>query len=123
MDDRPAAPTTPAVKPLTYTRIRFERRSMLNAAPRGVELLVLILTAEDGETRVQTLIPLPVSRTSAGLLPDGDVIYHWTGTVEKPSLFPDVEWHGLRARLVRGVLRPTPLNQERMLRQPVRVTS
>ena len=104
---------------LTFTRLTVERRSG--------DLLVLTLTAQDGDQTCTSIYPLPVSETGASVIPATRSqpmrrVYHWTGGLEAPSLFPDIVEVGLRASLRDGVL--TPLGKRpRMLRQPVRVTS
>ncbi len=98
---------------LTFTRLHIERRSG--------DLLVLTLTAEDGDQTCTSIFPLPVSETCASMA-DGATVYHWTGGLEAPSLFPDINEADLRASLRDGVLTPLPDNRKRMLREPVRVT-
>lgn len=97
---------------MIFTRLTVERRSP--------DLLVLTLIAEDGAQTCTSMIPLRVSETAASICA-GATVYHWTGGMEAPSLFPDIHETGLHASLRDGVL--TPLGkQPRMLRQPVRVT-
>lgn len=51
-------------------------------------------------------------------------VYGWNGSLEAPTLTPDVRFNGrgaLKCRLVDGVLSPLPENHETLLSAPVRV--
>lgn len=98
----------------------------------ATDLLCLNLEASGPAGTLSSSYPLPVVVGEPILLRSGRLgesdewVYGWNGSLDAPTLMPDVELNGrgaLKCRLVDGVLSPLPKNHETLLSAPVRVVA
>ena len=112
-----------------YVRVYPINPDLTYARHGATHTLSVVMKAHSGESTLVSSVPLPVRVGEPIPLPKDpmglrDVVYGWNGSVDAPTITPDVDGGGRGAAcfsLRDGVLTPLPSNREALLTGPVRL--
>lgn len=112
-----------------YVRVYPINPELTYARCGAIHWLSIVLEAHGPAGTLTSSIPLPVRVGEPIPIPKDpmglrDLIYGWNGSVDAPTITPDVEdgWRGSAHFSLRdGVLIPLPSNQEVLLTGPVQL--
>jgi hypothetical protein len=112
-----------------YVRVYPINPDLTYARHGATHMLTVFMEAHSSGSTLVSSVPLPVRVGESISLPKNqmglrDMVYGWNGSVDAPTITPDVDDAGRGAAcfsLRDGVLTPLPSNREALLTGPVRL--